>query len=245
MAFCIAMVATGSRAQDDGPCQQQGGGYGGVSCPPTNSPAPKTTALKPTPSISLTIGRGQLAPPKPAPSGSLASDRAIPAAPGPAKPARPMTAPTVGHYGVAPRKPTRTAAQQPRRVRRSVARGTMRDRQYAQGFYGYRSPSRREYDRSWTMQGMPSGGPYPPKVYDYYFPLPNNYRAAPPTYGYEGRYGYVQGYAVPYYGGYPYPTGLETAIEIGATAGAGRPDMPPAVHRAKPRTPAPHQPQRP
>jgi hypothetical protein len=53
------------------------------------------------------------------------------------------------------------------------------------------------------MQGVPNGGVYPPRIYDYHFPLPNNYPAAPPTYGYEGRYGHSQGYAPPYYGGYP------------------------------------------
>ena len=50
---------------------------------------------------------------------------------------------------------------------------------------------------------MPNGGPYTRKTYDYYFPLPNNFRGAAPIYGHEGRYGYWQGYAAPYYGGNP------------------------------------------
>ena len=206
MASCIAMVATGSRAQDDDLCQQKGGGYGGVTCPPTKGPAPKAIASKPAPSVSVTIDPSQLTAPKPAPSVSIASDHAIAATPDPAKPAAPKAAPTAGHPVVAAGKPTRSATPQ-RAVRRSIASGAMRDKQYAQDFYGYRSPSRREHDRSWTMHGMPNGAPYTPKTYDYYFPLPNNYRGAAPIYGYEGRYGYWQGYEDPYHGGYPIVNG--------------------------------------
>jgi len=143
MAFCTAMVATGSRAQDDHVCQQKGGGYGGVTCAPTNSPAPKATAPKPAPSVSLTIEPAQLAAPKPAPSASIASDRAIPASPDPAKPA-PKTAATVAARGVTDTTPNRSVTRQ-RGVRRSVVRGTGRDKEYAQAFYGYRSPSRVEH----------------------------------------------------------------------------------------------------
>ena len=146
MATCIAMVATGSRAQDDDLCQQKGGGYGGniVTCPPAKGPAPKAAASQPAPSASLTIDPAQLAAPKPAPSVSIASDHAIAATPEPAKPAAPKAAPIAGHPVVAARKPTRSATRQ-REAGRSIARGTGQDKEYAQAFYGYHSPSRVEH----------------------------------------------------------------------------------------------------
>lgn len=160
MAFCIAMVATGSRAQDDDVCQQKGGGYGGVTCPPTNSSAPKVAAPKPAPSVSLTIDPAQPTAPRPAPSVPLASDRAMVAAHDPAKPAAPKAAPTAGHPGVAARKPTRSATRQ-HEVRRSIVRGTGRDKEYTQSFYGYRSPSRVEHgnfqDYAYDRQRMDPG----------------------------------------------------------------------------------------
>jgi hypothetical protein len=142
MAFCIAMVATSSRAQDGDLCQQNGGGYGGVACPPTNGPAPKATAPNPAPSISFSIDPNQFTAPKPVPSASVAIDRPIPAAP--AKPAAPKAAPAAEHPVVSARKPTRSATPQ-RDVRRSIARGIGRDREYAQAFYDYRSSSRVEH----------------------------------------------------------------------------------------------------